>query len=485
MPAPLLPSDTADPPRLSRHPIVLAGVFIGYVLLAEASFGLAGQATMAPPFRPASGVALAALVLFGVGAWPAVFAASLTVAIGLTHDPVLSVVTAIGHTLSAVAGAMLVNRFANGRDVFRSIRSTLRAVGFILVSAGVPAFALALFGEWRGGMASDGWSEFLNGWLGQVTGTLVVAPWVMTMLTTETRRPTRQDARAIAEGAVLVASLAIVTLGVFAGFIPADVKTYPLEFLCLPFMLWAAFRFGPREVTIVVAMLSSVAVWGTLRGVGPFADAAPNEAIRLLQAYVGVMSIAGIAFATTVDERRRAEAQLQELATTDPLTGLVNYRRLLDALRLEMARSRRTGRAFALLLVDMDGLKKINDRYGHLAGSRAICRVADVLRRSTRETDVVARFGGDEFALVLPESGDAGGHAVLARVSEALAQDAVMPALSVSGGTAVFPRDGDSPTLLLRAADQQLYAAKHGAQVLGFSGPQVLGFEPRAAAGGH
>ena len=298
-----------------------------------------------------------------------------------------------------------------------------------------------------------------------MTGTLVVAPWVMILLTTDTRRPARHQWRAIAEGASLVASLAVVALAVFAGFIPSDVKTYPLEFLCLPFVLWAAFRFGPREVTLVVAMLSSIAVWGTIRGVGPFADAGPDTAAWLLQAYVGVMAITGIAFASTVDERRRAEAQLHELATTDPLTGLVNYRRLLDVLQAEIARSRRTGRPFALLLVDMDGLKKINDRFGHLAGSRAICRVAAVLRRSTRETDVVSRFGGDEFAVVLPESGDDGGHAVLGRVSEKLALEGTTPALSVSGGHAVFPRDGDSPTLLLRAADRELYAAKHGMKV--------------------
>jgi diguanylate cyclase (GGDEF)-like protein len=172
------------------------------------------------------------------------------------------------------------------------------------------------------------------------------------------------------------------------------------------------------------------------------------------------MSITGISFATTIDERRRAEAQLHELATTDPLTGLANYRRLLEVLRQEMARSRRTARPFAVLLLDMDGLKRINDRLGHLAGSRAICRIAEVLRRSTRETDVVSRFGGDEFAVVLPESGEEGGHAVLRRVSEKLALDTNGPALSVSGGHAVFPRDGDSATLLLRAADQRLYQAK-------------------------
>lgn len=438
------------------------GTFIGYIALTEAGFALAGQASMATPFRPASGLALAVLIVFGRRVWPAILASSFIVAAGVTRDPMLALVTAGSHASAAVAGSWLIDRFANGRDVFRTVRSTLRAVGFVLASACVPAASLLMFGTLRGGIAGDHWSTFLGAWLGQVTGTLVVAPCVLIVLTARAPRLTRDRWPVIAERAVLLLSLMVVSLGVFAGYSPSHVKTYPLEFLCLPFLLWAAFRFGPREVMLAVAMLSSVAVWGTLRGVGPFADGGRIEAVWLLQAYVTVTSITGIAFATAVDERRRAEQQLQELATTDPLTGLVNYRRLLEVLRLEMARSRRSGRPFALLLVDMDGLKAVNDRFGHLAGSRAICRVADALRSCTRETDVVSRFGGDEFAIVLPESGDAGGDAVIGRVSERLASDRTAPILSVSGGHAVFPRDGDSPTLLLRAADQRLYAAKCG-----------------------
>lgn len=456
---------TASTPNLpARQLTVLGSVFAASVACAAAGFAITGHVSSASVIRPAGGLALAALVLCGLRVWPAVFAGSMLIAIIATRSLPLSVATAIGETLGALTAASLIIRFANGRDVFRSVRTTLRGINFVFASAFVPALLAVLLIE-RYVIQGDGHalsiSAFVDLWLSQVTGALIVAPCLLTGFSKGTIGLTRVPWRLLIEGVALLSLLAMIALAVFAGLIPWEIKTYPLEFVCLPVLLWAAFRFGPREVTVCVAMLSSIAVWGTMRRLGPFAGNAPTDSVWLLQVYVVVMSVTGVALASIVDERQVAEAKLQAQATTDPLTGLVNYRRLLEVLRIEMARSRRTGRSFVVLLVDMDGLKQINDRFGHLAGSRAICRVADVLRRSTRETDVVSRFGGDEFAVVLPESGDAGGHAVISRVSEQLALGAAAPRLSVSGGHAVFPRDGDSPTLLLRAADQRLYAAKH------------------------
>jgi len=105
--------------------------------------------------------------------------------------------------------------------------------------------------------------------------------------------------------------------------------------------------------------------------------------------------------AMDVTEQHAVEEQLRYLAASDPLTGLANYRRLTEVLDAEIRRSDRSGRPFAVLLFDLDGLKQINDRWGHLAGNRALCRLADSLRLHCRSIDTAARYGGDEFALVL------------------------------------------------------------------------------------
>ena len=170
--------------------------------------------------------------------------------------------------------------------------------------------------------------------------------------------------------------------------------------------------------------------------------------------------LASLVSAFDVTERKLAEEKVQLLAVTDPLTGLGNYRRLTEALDAEVKRAARTGRPFAILLLDLDQLKKINDRYGHLIGSQALCRLADVLRVFCRAIDTAARYGGDEFAVILPETTAAAARLVASRIRSRLAMDSLQPPLSVSIGVAVYPQDGETTEALLRTADRELYGMK-------------------------
>ena len=180
-----------------------------------------------------------------------------------------------------------------------------------------------------------------------------------------------------------------------------------------------------------------------------------------LEAFLGPAAIA-------LDNASRVQ-RLEALSVTDDLTGLYNSRYLSQALHRETKRAGRTGRPVSLVFVDLDGFKSVNDRFGHLNGSRALVEAGEVIRSSARETDVVARYGGDEFALVLSDTIAEGAVAVGRRVRQRVAEHRFLSAedlnlsLSASVGVATLPDVGSTAEELIRRADEAMYWVKgHG-----------------------
>lgn len=444
---------------LVRRLAVLTGVAVVYLVAAKLGLRLAVVNASATAVWPPAGIAVAAFLLLGVRVWPAVWAGAFVANVTTAGSLATSAGIAVGNTLEGALGAALVSRFAGGRHTLERARDVfgfalLAAVASTTVSAtcGVTVLSLGGYADW----ADYGWI-WLTWWLGDAAGVLVVAPLILLWANDDRFAWTRRQAL---EAGLLLACLLLVGLVVFCGLVPSATNDYPLEFLCLPFLVWSAMRFGPRGAATAIVVLSGVAIRGTLDGLGPFARATQNESLLLLQAYMGVLSVTTLTLAALVSERRKVEEQLRELAVTDALTGLGNYRRLTEALEQEVRRSERSLAPFTVVMLDVDHLKRINDRHGHLVGGRALCRVANALTKSRRAADTAARFGGDEFALVLRDCDETSAWQVAARISEHLAGDGESPRISVSLGVAVYPRDGYSAEALLGAADRVLYAMK-------------------------
>jgi diguanylate cyclase (GGDEF)-like protein len=206
----------------------------------------------------------------------------------------------------------------------------------------------------------------------------------------------------------------------------------------------------------------------------------PDVSLPLLIAVFGVMLSALLAALILIWSRNERMQELRRLAHQDSLTGLKNRRRFDEDLSTEMARCRRDGHSSALLLLDLDNFKDINDSLGHAAGDRAIEEIAGVLRARMRETDVLARLGGDEFAIVLPGANVVEAKVVAETIAGAI-RDHIpqegLPPITVSVGIAIFGETGTSLDAVRSEADAALYAAKDAGR------DTVLVFNPVADAG--
>jgi two-component system cell cycle sensor histidine kinase/response regulator CckA len=303
------PARDAVGSRFLRDLLGVVSLAAIYFIAGHLGLRLAFVHSSATAVWPPSGIALATLLVLGYRVWPGILIGAYLVNVTTAGSVATSVGIAAGNTLEGVLGAYLVNRFAGGRQAFDRARDffkfvLLASLGSPAVSATVGVTSLSL-----GGFAR--WPDFgpiwLTWWLGDAVSILVVAP-LLVLGSSGTPVPWRR--RQMFEAATLMVSLFLVGQAVFGG-LTFKTKNYPLEFVCIPFLLWVALRLGRRLVAIAIFELAAIAIWGTTRGFGPFVEETQNESLLLLQAYIGVVAVMSMAVATLVRERQGAEAALR------------------------------------------------------------------------------------------------------------------------------------------------------------------------------
>jgi diguanylate cyclase (GGDEF)-like protein len=225
--------------------------------------------------------------------------------------------------------------------------------------------------------------------------------------------------------------------------------------VCVP----AALLAGAWSTTRVGTALAAATV--VLAAIAPMLH---SEHLRPLPSPVLAALVPITSLAVLVAVRERLEHQrdvLRDVALSDPLTGVANRRLLIARIEYEIVRHIRGRQSFALVMLDLDGFKLLNDRFGHAAGDELLCDVAAALSRVIRAQDTVARIGGDEFCVLAPETDGPGTIAFAKRIARAVAgATSGVETLRASVGVAVFPHDGSDVQALLQAADQRLLSAK-------------------------
>jgi PAS domain S-box-containing protein len=288
--------------------VMLALLTVAYIAAGRVGLLLAFANENATPVWPPTGLAIAALLLVGVRAWPAVALGAFIVNLLNSGSIPASLVIAVGNTLEAVAGAWLTIRFARGRATFDSTGDVLR---FFVIAAGASAIAASIgaatviLGSL--GTQTNPGSIWLTWWLGDTVGAIVVAPIVVLW----DRRPLPADIwRRLPELIALTAVLGLAAFAVFSPW-PAGLPDFP--FILVPVMLWSAFRFGAWFTGVGSAMVVVIAVYGTLRGWGPFGRWSLNDALLILQAFVGMTTTMMLSVAAEVGKRRDVESDLRRL----------------------------------------------------------------------------------------------------------------------------------------------------------------------------
>lgn len=332
----------------------LITITLSAAYFAAAKFGLSLAIVHASSTAvwPPTGISIAAFLLFGYRSAPGIFLGAFFANITTEGTWATSLGIATGNTLEGVVACFLVNRYASGKSFalssfpfFKFVAAAALLATMVSATIGVSSLSVAGFAPWE-----KFWEIWLTWWLGDATGALIVAP-PLVLWTSSSDNP--RNKRYFAEVFFVFLSAALLGIVLFGGPFSEQIGNSPIGYVCIPIVVWTAFRLGSPEAATVVLLLSMGSVWGTVRGFGPFTGYSPNESLLYLQTFMATLSIIAIPLAAEVHERKRKEAELKkahgdlEIRIRERTESLTEMNRNLLQVSQELRRSNQQLEEFA------------------------------------------------------------------------------------------------------------------------------------------
>lgn len=322
-------------------------------------------------------------------------------------------------------------------------------------------------------------------WLGDVLGVVLLTPAILLWADfIKTRRTLMSNSSIFEERLFELVSLFSLTF-LISCIIFSDLGHLQLDapkqlwldlvaepYWLFPLVIWSSLRFHQRMVSILIIMIGGIAIMGAYQGLGAFHAEDLSASLISYWGFMVILSITALLLNAFLAERKEVEQQLHnsilalnQMANYDALTGLPNRSLLLDRLQQTLAYSRRHQSTFALLFIDLDGFKQVNDQFGHGVGDELLKAVSKRMRKELREIDTLSRIGGDEFVVLMQNINKQELEFVAQRLLKSVAMPILIDQLSIQISASIGARLNNPDTQhdhqsLLNQVDQAMYRAK-------------------------
>ena len=483
---------------------------LAYLLLAHISLYLVYPFGSIATIWPPSGLALGLVLVSKPGRRGklllSLLAANLVANFISGNSLAISLGFAVANSFETLLCALLLNwQFSLSiplNQIILGIFQVLTVSLGLAIAAGVGAGFAAL------ALHANFWNAWLTWWIADGVGIMVITPFVLAWAGFSFSSKDWKSARTIERIGVSVLLLGTSAIEFLTPNTPFAFSELVFPLLAILLIL-AAVRFSWRYITLIFLPLSAMVIWGTVQGLGSFFEHGiePHISILTAQIFLGIVASglyllnkgvkdlvqtgaylrSEIAHGLSAEARllsanRKLRQDMQEIvdlndnlrfqAIRDPLTGLYNRRYLTETMDREIAKAQRGNRPLSVLMLDIDHFKKINDTFGHAAGDEVLLRLGQLLAASVREGDIVCRYGGEEFVVVMLDAGaedaQARGETLCHSISKmhiplgVAAIGNVELSITCSVGMAVLPAHGGSWEMAIDSADAAMYRAKRG-----------------------